>query len=88
MNFKEIIEAWIISYRPTKEELELAEARGKVCDQCASKIKIVKMPLCKECGCPIGKKIFTNNYDPCPLHKWHEIDKPYFPEIKQKKTII
>ena len=36
-NFKEIIEAWIIAGNPTDAQRELAEARGKICDECPSK---------------------------------------------------
>ena len=85
MNFKQIIEAWIISFNPTSQEKELAEARGKICDECPSKAFILNVAGCKECGCPIGKKIFTNDYNPCPLSKWEEIDKPFF---KRKTTLV
>lgn len=90
MNFKEIISAWIISFDPTDREMALAEARGKICDACEYKVKIkmLQMPVCKECGCPIGKKIFTNSFDPCGLHKWSEIDKEYFGATKTEKTLL
>jgi hypothetical protein len=64
MNVKQIIEAWIISFNPTSQQRELAEIRGKVCDECPSKIMVINMATCKECGCPIGKKIFTNDFNP------------------------
>ena len=38
MNFKEIIEAWIIAGNPTYAQKELAEKRGTICDDCPSKI--------------------------------------------------
>ena len=85
MNFKQIIEAWMISFDPTSTEKELAEIRGKICDECPSKVLRLNMAICKECGCPIGKKIFTNDYNPCSLSKWSEIDKPYF---KRNKTLV
>ena len=85
MNVKEIIEAWSISYNPTPEQKVLANLRGDICDECPSKKMKLRIPHCKECGCPISKKIFTNSYNPCPLLKWGEIDKPNF---KYKKTLL
>ena len=91
-NIKQIIEAWVISYNPTPQQQELANLRGQICDVCPSK-KVVTEKLeiatiCGECGCPIAKKIFTNDYNPCPLKKWGEIDDKYFPNTKKKKTLF
>ena len=89
MNFKEIIRAWIIASKPTKKQLQLALLRGKICDGCESKKTILgKVPYCGECGCPIGKKIFTDSYNPCDLKKWSEVDEAFFPPQKKKKTFI
>jgi len=92
LNFKQIIEAWIIAGHPTPGQKELAEKRGKICDECPSKQvlteKIKIGTYCGECGCPIGKKIFTNEFNPCPLEKWKEVDRPYFPESKSTKTLF
>jgi hypothetical protein len=30
---------------------------------------------CDECGCPIGKKIFTPLMGQCDLHKWDKVEK-------------
>jgi hypothetical protein len=92
-NFKQIIEAWIIAGNPTDAQRELAELRGKICDKCPSKKVVTKKlqlgTICNECGCPIAKKIFTNEYNPCPLFKWAEIDRLYFPEkTKKSKTLF
>lgn len=87
MNFREIINAWIISFNPTEKQKELAEIRGKICDECPSKI-VVTFAVCTECGCPVGKKIFTDTYNPCPLLKWKETDLPYFGERKNTKTLM
>lgn len=87
MDFKEIIEAWTISFKPTSQQRELAEMRGKICDECPSKEHILGLAYCKECGCPIGKKIFSTHYNPCALLKWEEIDKKYVKQ-KEKKTLI
>ena len=89
MNFKEIIEAWTISFKPSPEQKLLAEKRGEICDECPSKIpnnKLFKFPVCKECGCPIGKKIFTNEINPCPLKKWEDIDVEYFNKFNKNKS--
>ena len=85
MNIREIIDAWIIAYNPTQKQKELAELRGKICNDCTSRGVKIKIPFCGECGCPISKKIFTNSYNPCPLKKWGEVDKPY---MKQEKTLL
>lgn len=87
MNIKQIIEAWTIAINPNERELLLAKERVKICDVCESKTMII-VPVCSECGCPIGKKIFTNALNPCPLKKWEEIDVKYFPKDKIKKTLL
>lgn len=89
LNFKQIIEAWIIAGEPTEAQRELAEGRGAICDECPSKVKSTLWDYkCNECGCPIGKKIFTNEYNPCPLKKWKDIDESYFPNTKKNKTLF
>lgn len=91
-NFKQIIEAWIIAGNPTPAQKELAEERGKICDECPSKQHLFKEKewgsYCGECGCPIAKKIFTNEYNPCPLQKWEKVDDGFFVQQKKKKTIF
>lgn len=87
MNIKKIIEAWMIANNPTDEQKELAELRANVCENCPSNIKVV-FHLCNECGCPIAKKIFTNDFNACPLQKWNEIDDKYFPNRKKEKTLF
>jgi hypothetical protein len=92
MNFKEIIKAWIIAGNPTPAQQTLAEARGKICDECPSK-KVITDKLkigivCGECGCPIAKKIFTDEFNPCDLKKWAEVDDLYYPNTKKNKTLF
>jgi hypothetical protein len=84
MNFKTIFEAWIIANNPTEKQKELAELRYEVCEKCPSK-KTIVVEICGECGCPISKKIFTNEYNPCSLLKWGEVDEPF---MKRKKTLV
>jgi hypothetical protein len=86
MNIKEIIEAWIISHSPTEKQKILAEKRAEVCKECPHR-KDVLVSICGLCGCPISKKIFTNDYNPCPDKKWKEVDDIYF-EKKENKTLI
>ena len=92
MNIKTIITAWIKAHNPTKEESELAMDRLKICETCPAKKEFIKnvelSVVCKECGCPITKKIYTDIYNACPLEKWEEVDKKYFPEQKIKKTLL
>lgn len=92
MNFKTIIDAWIIANNPTSEQIELSEKRLIICNSCTSRKEYMKgvklLNICTECGCPILKKIFTNIYNSCPLEKWSEIDLNYFVEQKTKKTIL
>jgi hypothetical protein len=88
-----IIDAWIIAANPNPEQKELAEARWNICVQCdefREKRDITGEPFCNNCGCPLKKKIFTKEYNECPLGKWKQIDEElliiYKP--KDKKTII
>ena len=41
--------------------------------------------VCGECGCPLAGKIFTQEFDSCPKHKWLEIEISHF---KTKKSIL
>ena len=92
INIKQIIEAWAIAVSPDDKQKELAEKRADICDNCPSKKYLLKDnkwgAYCNECGCPIGKKIYTNEYDACPLHKWIDIDAPYFEKRKSTKTLF
>lgn len=92
MNIKEIIEAWIIAGNPNKIQEELAEKRMEICKSCTERKEIIKnikiSHICGKCGCPIQKKVFTNGYDPCPLHKWSDIDEPYFTKRKTQNTLL
>jgi hypothetical protein len=92
MDFKKIFKAWITANNPTDKELELAEKRNTICDSCPSKKvitdKLTIGTICGECGCPISKKIFSDQFNDCPLEKWEQIDAKYFPPIKKKTTMI
>jgi hypothetical protein len=90
-NIKEIAKAWYNSLNPTENQRVLSEKRLNVCMDCPSQSKILKGAkwsyICKECGCPIGKKSFSEVYNPCPLQKWESVDSEYF-NTKKKKTVI
>lgn len=93
LNFKKIFNAWIASYNPTPEQKLLAEKRNEVCETCPSrKVLTNKLKLgviCNECGCPITKKIFSNDFNDCPLKKWEEVDKKYqIVSSKNHNTLI
>ena len=88
-NLKQIIKAWVISFNPTERESTLAKLRGDVCKGCDSnKINRLGYSHCEECGCPIAKKIFTDEYNQCDLGKWKEIDEPFFEKRKTTKTLL
>jgi hypothetical protein len=89
MDFIKIAKAWITAHNPSESQLELAEKRHLICDECPSKVKtILSYYKCNECGCPISKKIFSDQYNDCPLKKWESIDSLYFPQRKIIKTLF
>jgi hypothetical protein len=92
INIKEIIDAWSVSFNPTQTQLNKSIERGRVCEICPSRKVITKKlklaTICGECGCPISKKIFSLEFNPCPLNKWEEVDKKYKIEEKTNKTFI
>jgi hypothetical protein len=87
MNLKTIIKAWAISFNPDDKQSVLAEARLKICTGCE---KLSNLGICKGCGCPVKKKIYTDEYNPCPLYKWKETDDKHFDlsKVKVNKSII
>ena len=90
INYKEIFQAWKIASNPTPKQEELAELRLAVCLGCEfrkEKIKGVKWSaLCGQCGCPLNKKVFSPNYNPCPLKKWDSVDSNYLEPLEDKGT--
>jgi len=94
INYKEILEAWKISYNPNIQQEELANLRLDVCLGCDYRKEVIKglkwSALCGECGCPLTKKVFSTTYNACGLKKWGEVDSKYLQplEIKKNSTII
>jgi hypothetical protein len=78
-NIKEIVKAWITAANPSPEQVTLAEKRYEICSKCDlfGVRDITKDKYCKSCGCPLNKKIFSNNFDACPHHYWLEIEKEH-----------
>ena len=72
---KEIAISWWRAENPTKEQSELAQKRLAVCMGCDSrKESVVFGFVCGECGCPLGKKIFTPKMGSCDLGKWNKVE--------------
>ena len=90
---REIIGSWVISFNPSPEQKELAEKRYEICLGCEhyeKKRRITRDEYCKQCLCPIQKKVFTEKIEKsCPLNKWSHIDSIYMNNISKKsKSII
>ena len=94
IDYKEIFDALKSSFNPSPSQEKLAELRLDVCLGCSSRKEVIKglkwSALCGECGCPLNKKVFSANYNSCPLKKWDVIDSKYLePTVeKNKNTII
>lgn len=94
INFREIFKAWVISVNPSERQKELAEARLSICLNCEFKKEVLKgkkwSAYCKKCGCPIKKKIFSEEFRACPGGYWEEIDKKFGikTECKSNNSII
>jgi hypothetical protein len=68
---KEIVISWWRAENPTPEQSHIAEKRLSICMKCDSrKESVVFQYVCGECGCALGKKIFTPVDNSCPLNKW------------------
>ena len=94
IDYKEIFDAWKISLKPTLKQEELALKRLSVCMECEFRKELKKglkwSALCNKCGCPLNKKVFSPNFNPCPLKKWDSVDSLYLQplEDKNKNTLI
>lgn len=72
---KEIAISWWRAENPTKEQSELAQKRLAICMGCDSRRESVVFGfVCGECGCPLGKKIFTPKMGSCDLDKWNKVE--------------
>lgn len=81
-SFLDIVKAWAVSFNPNEEQTELANARYDICLQCDHRKLRLGIEICKGCGCPLSKKIFTQKKaETCPLYKWNDIEV----EFRKKK---
>jgi hypothetical protein len=94
IDYKEIFDAWKTSFNPTEVQEELAQKRLNICLNCEYRKEVLKgiewSAYCNDCGCPINKKIFSKNYNPCTQRKWKDVDSEYMQPIpdKIKKTLM
>jgi hypothetical protein len=94
IDYKEIFDAWKVASNPTPIQEELAEKRLNVCLGCDYRKEVLKgvkwSAYCSDCGCPLNKKVFSKNFNPCSQKKWKEVDSDYLKEVydKENKTLI
>jgi hypothetical protein len=94
IDYKEIFDAWKTSLNPTPEQEELAQKRLGVCLGCDFRKEVLKgvkwSAYCGDCGCPLNKKVFSKNFNPCTQKKWFDVDSKYIePTIdKNSSTLI
>lgn len=78
INFKEIFIAWKTSLRPSEFQAKVAKDRLNICTKCDFKKEIFEKrewsAICGKCGCPLEKKIFSQEISPCPMGYWKEVD--------------
>ena len=77
MNIVEIFKSWAIAYNPNEEQVELAAKRMEICDGCDAK-ETTPFIYCKDCGCPLQKKVFTPYMNRCPRARWNDVEVDYF----------
>jgi hypothetical protein len=93
---KEIAQAWIISAKPNPAQKKLAEERYDICIHCehfGESRPITGEEYCKDCLCPLSKKIFTtlthlSEDKSCPKDKWKDVEDLYWPDTQKKKKSI
>ncbi len=95
ISIKEITLAWWDSYFAEESQKKLAKDRLKICEDCPSlkekfkRVKKISVSFCGECGCPISKKIFSSEFNACPLGKWKNADESNADVfIKRKNKLI
>jgi hypothetical protein len=91
-NVLEIINAWITALNPTDLQAKLAKERLDVCLVCDFKKEVIQnkewSAICGACGCPIKKKIFTDQMNSCPQKKWNLLEENYKSILKEKKRSL
>jgi hypothetical protein len=88
----EIVNAWITAANPTELQTQLAKERLDVCMGCDFRKEFIQnkkwSTICGSCGCPIQKKIFTNQFGSCPEKKWNTLEEKYKSILKKKKKSL
>ena len=91
-NFIEIVNAWITAANPNEIEAELAKERLDICMGCNFRKEVINnkqwSAICGGCGCPIQKKIFTDQFGSCPEKKWNVIEEKYKSILREKRKSI
>jgi len=89
IDYKEIFKAWKASFKPTTTQEELAKKRLSICLGCEHRKEVLKgvewSAVCGKCGCPLNKKVFSQNFSPCPMGKWEIVDSQYIKSLESKK---
>jgi hypothetical protein len=94
IDYKEIFDAWKLSFNPSEIQEELAQKRLNVCMGCDFRKEVLKgikwSAYCNDCGCPLNKKVFSKYFNPCTQKKWKEVDSDYItpPNKKNNDTLI
>jgi len=93
LDFKKISKAWYDSYFGSESIKNLSMSRAEICRVCPNRVvgyrKLAPFPKCNLCGCPIGKKVFSNAFNDCPADKWEEVDsKSEFFKNRPSKSLI
>jgi len=88
----EIINAWITAANPNEIQTELAKERLDVCMECDFRKEVIHnkewSAICGSCGCPIQKKIFTDQFGSCPEKKWNTLEEKYKSILKEKRKSL
>lgn len=89
INFKEIFVAWKTANNPSEIQSKIAKDRLEICMGCEYRKEIIEKKewtaLCSKCGCPLMKKVFSQEINPCPMGYWSECDNENGLNTKTKK---
>lgn len=88
MDIVDIIKAWGASYFATDVQKQRANERLEICNSCDFIKETAIGPICGKCTCPIGKKVFSFNFNDCPEKKWKEVDFKFFQTSKTNTTLL
>jgi hypothetical protein len=71
-DIKDIAKSWWVSFNPNEEQSKEGKRRLEICMKPCEyrQDSIVFGYVCGKCGCPLGKKIFSEVEQPCPDNRW------------------